>query len=730
MSMKKPKDDAKVPEGLNLTAEEQAEVRKRLGRAPNSTEWGMIDVMWSEHCSYKSSRPVLKLLPTSNKHVVVGPGFDAGVVDIGDGWCAAFKIESHNHPSAIDPYSGAATGVGGIIRDILSMGAQPIAMLDSIHFGSIKSAHSQWLLKNVVKGIGDYGNCVGIPTVAGEVQFDNTFEGNCIVNCACVGFVRKENIMYSKAKEPGDLLILVGGSTGRDGIHGVTFASRNLDEGSEGDRPAVQIPDPFTKKLIIDATLEVLATGKVKALKDLGGGGLTCASSEMCAKGGLGAEIDISKINAREPNMKPFEIMLSESQERMLFEVSPDDAAVLTDIFDKYSLVWRVIGTVQKGDYVIKNKDELVAQMDAKLLAEAPTEERKNEKPKYIEELKALKLPDEPMGLSNALLTLLSSENISSKIWVYEQYDHEVGDRSTVKCGRADAAVMLAPNGKGVALKADSNSLACYLDPYNGGAGIICENVRNLACVGGRAIAMVDNLNFGNPEKPGIAWQFRECVRGISDACKEFDLASVGGNVSFYNEDEQRGLAVKPTPVIISLGVVDDLGKVPASGFSEREEIVLVGEVDSKLGGSEYLRVVHEVEGCEAPAVDMKAEKKAVDFVLDAIGKGLVSAAHDVSKGGLAVAIAEMCISGKTGADVKVEGEGRADALLFSEGGVRFVLGTRDSAALLKLAGELGVKARVAGKAGGTDVRLSAGGKGVKFSVEKARTAYKGSIRL
>ncbi len=702
MARKKKAQEA-GPKALNvdLTKDEQLKVRELLGREPNEVEWGMIDIMWSEHCSYKSSRPSLKLLPTAGERVLLGPGFDSGIVDIGKGWGVAFKIETHNHPSAIDPYGGSATGIGGIVRDILAVGAFPVCFLDSLHFGSLESPHSQWLFRYVVKGVGDYGNCIGVPTTAGEIQFDESFERNCLVNVACAGFVKHDEIVKGDAKDVGDILILVGGSTGRDGVHGVTFASRNLDEASEEDRPAVQIPDPFTKKLIIDACSEAYGAKLVKAMKDLGGGGLTCASSEMAHKGKKGARIDISKVMVREKGMSPYDMLLSESQERMLFSTDKARLNSLLAIFKKYSLPHAVIGEIT-GDRnltVVNGKEQIVC-LPTHILAEVPVVERAKKEPKREKEHASV---PEPKGIEPLLLKMLSSENICSRRWVYQQYDHEVGDRSAIKAGNGDASVMLAPNGGAVAFTSDSNSTHCHVDPYEGSVGVIAEALRNITASGARAISIVDNLSFGNPEKPEVFWSFHESVRGIADAAKAFETPCVGGNVSFYNEDDVTKLAIKPAPVIVMLGMMEDRGDMRTPALAEGDSIVVLGLTKPEMGGSEYHRVVHRTLAGEVPKVDLKLEKKTADFVLSNLDK--ISALHDCSKGGLLVALAEMCISGKIGAETdssKVLSKcKRFDELAFSESHGRYIIGTKEPERLVAEAKKKGIDAAVIGKASG-----------------------------
>jgi len=693
---------------VDLTQEEAGKAKQLLGREPNDVEVGMIDIMWSEHCSYKSSRPVLKLLPTKGPRVIVGPGYDAGVVDIGDGLAVIFKIESHNHPSAIEPYNGAATGIGGIVRDILCMGARPVALLDPLRFGSMKSGHSRWLLQYVVKGIADYGNCIGVPTVAGEVEFDESFETNCLVNVVCVGVARVEDLKLAEMRKPGDILVLAGSSTGRDGIHGVTFASRTLTEMSEADRPAVQIGDPFLKKLVIEATLEAIKTGYVRGLKDLGGGGFTCASSEMAAKGKVGAELWLEKMRLRETGMTPFEMMLSESQERMLFVVNPKGLSRVLKVFEKWDLPYSVVGKVTPTrELVVTLNGKVVGHMKPEILADAPVIYRKAKKPDYVYKLRRRPKPPTPRNLSDILYKLLAAPNIASKEWVYRQYDHEVGVRTMVKPGDSDAAVlrvMEAPN-KAIAMKADCNSRHCYFDPYNGHAGAVAEAARNVVAVGAEPLAMVNGCNFGNPEKPDVFWQFKEAVRGMADMCKALKTPCVGGNVSFYNEDDRTKKAVKPTAMVVMVGLIEDLNWVTTMALKEVGDVIIaVGKTYPELGGSEYYYEIHDLEGGAAPKADGKREKASMNTVLQSIRKGYVTAAHDCSKGGLAVALALMAIKGGLGVSVDIEKipatKMRLDELLFSESYARFIITARkeDAKHIIKIARKNGAPAKIIGE--------------------------------
>ena len=617
---------------------EEKLIRERLKREPNELEWAMLEVMWSEHASYKSSRPWLRLLPTENEHVILGPGEDAGIVKFDDETWIVVGIESHNHPSAVEPYGGAATGVGGIVRDILCMGARPIALLDPIRFGLLERERNRYLFEGVVKGIADYGNRIGVPTVGGETEFDGSLDNYTLVNVACIGVMRPEHLVHSYVTEAGLKLVLVGNRTGRDGIHGVTFASEELSENAEEeDRSAVQIPDPFTEKLLIEATLEAVYTGKVKALKDLGGGGLTCASSEMAGKKGFGAVIYADRVPLREPGMTPAEIMISESQERMLFAVKPEDVEELGRIFEKYELEWTVVGEIiDESRYIVYWKGEKVADLPIDLLTDVPTIEWEM-RPYSVE--KPVERPD--VGFEKAFDIVWSSPNVISKRWVWEQYDHEVQGRTVLKPGR-DAAVLKINDEYGLAFVADGNPGHSYLNPYHGAMGAVAEVVRNLVSVGARPLALVDNLNFASPERPEVYWSFAETVRGLADAAKAFGLAYVSGNVSFYNE--VAGRPIKPTPVVAGLGKVR-LEEIPAGHFEENLLIGVVGLTKKELGGSElYGRL--GIDGGFAPRVNLEDEKANAEGILRAIGKGLVRAVHDVSRGGIAVALAEMALNG------------------------------------------------------------------------------------
>ena len=656
---------------------EEKFILKKLGREPNEVEKAMIEVMWSEHASYKSSRKWLKLLPTKNEYVILGPGEDAGVIKFDENTTIVVGIESHNHPSAVEPYGGAATGVGGIVRDILCMGARPIALLDPIRFGPLEKERNKYLFEYVVKGIADYGNRIGVPTVGGETEFDESLDGYTLVNVACIGIMHPNELVHSYVTESGLLLVLVGNKTGRDGIHGVTFASEELSENAEEeDRSAVQIPDPFTEKLLIESTLEAVKTGKVKALKDLGGGGLTCASSEMAGKKGFGTVIYADRVPQREPNMNVMEVMISESQERMLFAIREEDLEEITKIFEKYELEWTVVGEIiDEPRYIVYWNGEKVADLPINLLTEVPIIEWEiiewEAGPYSVE--KDVRTPE--IVPQEAFLKVLSSPNIISKEWVYRQYDHEVQGRTVLKPG-LDAAVLKINDEYGLAFVSDGNPSYSYLNPYHGAMACVVEAIRNLASVGAKPLALVDNLNFASPERPEVYWSFIETIKGLRDAANAFRLAYVSGNVSFYNE--VNGKSIKPTPVVAALGKVK-LEHITTMDFKDEGNLIaVVGVTNRELGGSELYRVLGIREGI-APRVDLKKEKENAEGILKAIEHGLVKAVHDVSRGGLAIALAEMAMVSGLGFEVdisKVPVEAKLSPLevLFSESQARFIV--------------------------------------------------------
>ena len=711
---------------MSLTQEELFYLKNELKRQPNEVELNIIEAEWSEHCSYKSSKPLLKLLPTHGKRVLLGPGYDAGVLDIGDGYVITVHIESHNHPSAVEPYGGAATGVGGVIRDILSMGTRPIAVLDSLRFGNIENdSHARWLFKHVVRGIADYGNCLGIPTVGGEVEFDSSFENYCLVDVASVGIGKKEDIITTVA-DKDDYLVLAGGSTGRDGIHGASFASKALEE---ENRSAVQIPDPFLEKLLIEATMDAVNAKCVKAVKDLGGGGLSCCLSETADKIGKGIEVDISKVHVREDGMTPAELMISESQERMLYVVDEAHLEQMFSILNKYEISYSVIGKVRDhGDLVVRYSSDLIAQMPARLIANAPFANRRARKPRYIDDLALTKKPTHPSDLGEVLLKMLSNPTIASKRWVYQQYDHEVGVRTVVKPGYADASVLRLDNGKFLAVKLDGNSKHCYLDPYNGSIGCFAEACRNVIAVGAEPIGMVDHLQFGSPEDPEIFWTFNEALKGISDYGKALNIPCVGGKVSFYNEGSKG--RIKPSPVIGVLGLIDDVSWIKTSMMKEGDILIIIGTTKDEMGGSEYYEYVHGIVGGNVPKVDLANDSIVMQTMLNLIRNGFVNSVHDCSKGGLAVALTEMCILAGVGATVdmsKIPSEcSRIDDLLFSESHSRFIVSV-DNDKLDKVTDMLessNLTYGIMGKAQGNSIMFSKNGGVVNVSVDKAEDAW------
>jgi phosphoribosylformylglycinamidine synthase II len=712
---------------MTLTDAELEYIQDEIGREPNSLEYGMLDIMFSEHCSYKSSRPILGLFPTEGENVIIGPGDDAGIVGITDELALVIGMESHNHPSAIEPYGGAGTGIGGIIRDIISMGAMPVALLDSLRFGYLEDQRSRYLFEYVVKGISDYGNRVGIPTVGGEVEFDDNFQSNPLVNVVCAGIVRKDSIMRGIAPNVGDVFVLMGGRTGRDGIHGVTFASEELTTTSELEsRPAVQIGDPFTKKQVMEATFEALEKVNIQGLKDLGGGGLTCCISELAAKCGNGAKVEITSIPLRENGMTPYEIMLSESQERMVFVVHPEDVEELMNVFQKYELPAAVVGEVIEGDqFVTMFEGEVLADVPAELLADPPVVKRELKKP--FNESEYIKVED--VDPREALLKLLSSENIASKEWVYRQYDHEVQIGTVVKPGD-DAAVIRVDEETAFAITSDCNSIHTKLDPYNGGAGSVAEAMRNVISMGSEPICIVDCLNFGNPEKPEVLWQFNECVKGMSDIAKRFNTPVISGNVSFYNETE--GVTVNPSPVI---GVAGKMGlkDIRTSEFKNSgDKIIMIGKTMDEIDGSEYHRSVYGLVQGNAPKVDMDEEYKAGMAVLELIRGDEnidITAVHDCSSGGLGVAVSEMAISGGLGAVLdllKVPAEENLDVStkLFSESHGRYLITVKNDA-VENVLSKIDIPSAVIGEVGGDSLVIN---DSFNVTIEELKKSYHGII--
>jgi phosphoribosylformylglycinamidine synthase len=696
----------------SLTDTELAYIEKSLQRKANLVELTMIDAQWSEHCSYKSSKSLLKLLPTKGKRVLLGPGYEAGVLDVDNGQILTMHIESHNHPSAIDPYGGAATGVGGVLRDILSIGTRPLAVLDSLRFGNLDSTNSKWLLRNVVRGIADYGNCVGIPTIGGELSFDSCFETNCLVDVVCIGVGKRKQLIYSEAKNVGDILILLGGRTGRDGIHGSSFASKDLEDEPE-DRSAVQIPDPLMKKLIIEATLDALSTGYVSGLKDLGGGGLACCLSEVSDMGNTGVEVDLGKIHLRESNMEPYEILISESQERMLFIVNPNNSTEILKAFDKYNLPYSVIGKVTDSkSVVIKQNNKIIVDLPTSLIANAPLINWPKTKPDHLNNISHSK-PELPSNIQETILKVLSSPNLANKSWIFSQYDHEVGTNTVIKPGESGASVMRISNEKFIAISVDGNPSHCYLDPYHGAAGVVAEAMRNVISVGAEPIAMLDHLQFGNPGNSDVFWTFNETINALSDFCYYIDLPCVGGKVSFYNEDAKTHEAIKPSPVISVAGLIKGSHNIRTRKISTSHPvIVLVGTTFDELGGSEYYSVMNNKNSGIVPKLNFELEKKAQKLVRDGIKVGLFGAVTDCSKGGLVHSLLQMCMSGDIGASVDLSkiptNCKRWDDILFSESHSRFLVTIKEKnlVNLLNISRNHNIPVSIIGYVGGKDLEL------------------------
>ena len=666
---------------LGLSEEEFSRIKKVLGREPNYTELGMFSAMWSEHCSYKNSKPVLKLFPTKGKQVIQGPGENAGVVDVGDGWGAVFKVESHNHPSAVEPYEASATGGGGCLRDIFTMGARPVGLLGSLRLGRIESKRTQFLLKEIARGFTTYANIAEVPVVGGEIYFDESYEGNPLVNAMTVGIVKHDKILKARASGVGNLVLIIGGATGRDGVEGASFASGALTEETTKKTSAVAIGDPKMGRVLREACLELIDKDLVVGMQDMGAAGLVCSTCETAYKAGTGMEIDISLVPRKEEGMIPYEMMLSESQERMLVIVEEKNLAKVEEILNKWEVPSTIIGKVtDDGILRVKEKDEVVAEVPAKALVEAPVYQREDIKPAYLDEVTKLDLNaiKEPEDYNAVLLKILDSPTVASKEWVFKKGDPKVAKNVCIGPGSADAAVIAVPGTKkAIAATVDCNANYCYLDPFWGGAIAVAEAARNLSAVGAKPLAITDGLNFGNPKNPEIFWQVKQAVLGISEACRALDTPVVSGNVSFNNENPNG--AIDPTPVVGMVGVIDDVSKAVSQEFKNEENvIILIGESKEELGGSQYLKVIHNMKRGTAPKLDLMLEKKVQETVLELIGNGFINSAHDCSEGGLAVALTECCISRKDkmlGAEVSLPESGlRKDALLLGESQSRIIV--------------------------------------------------------
>ena len=712
-----------VLERHGLTRDEYQRILDMLGREPTLTELGIFSVMWSEHCSYKSSRVHLKTLPTTGQRVLQGPGENAGAVDIGDGLAAVFKIESHNHPSFIEPYQGAATGVGGIIRDIFTMGARPIALLNSLRFGSLDDPLVRRTMAGVVAGIAGYGNSIGIPTVGGEIAFDESYTGNPLVNVFCLGISRADEIIKGTASGVGNAVYYVGAKTGRDGIHGATMASAEFDDKSAEKRPAVQVGDPFMEKLLLEACLEVMKTDALVGIQDMGAAGLTCSTCEMGSRGGAGVEIDVALVPQRETGMTPYEIMLSESQERMLLVVKKGREAEVERIFEKWDLHAVRIGEVTTdGRMRVKDHGAVVADIPNRALTdEAPVYRRPTAEPTYLAEAQTLDLPalGSPAAPRDVFRRLLASPTIASKRWVYRQYDHMVRTNTLVLPGMGAGVVRVKGTRRALALSVDCNGRFVYLDPYLGAQLAVAEASRNVACAGGQPIGATNCLNFGNPQRPEIMWQFARAVEGMGDACRALDIPITGGNVSLYNETDGKG--VLPTPVLGVVGLIEDADNVVRRAFrAAGDAVMLLGEGRDELGGSEYLKVIHGLIRGVPPSLDLAREAALQRVLVEGAAAGLIRSAHDCAEGGLAVTLAECCFDSSCGVDVDVaavaaSAEWRDVATLFGESASRVVVSVSPErvGALLSMAAAAKLPAAQIGIVGGERIRIAVEGERV-----------------
>ena len=717
--MTEPITDA-ILERHGLTREEYQRILDIMGRTPTLTELGIFSVMWSEHCSYKSSRVYLKTLPTTGTRVLQGPGENAGAVDIGDGLAAVFKIESHNHPSFIEPYQGAATGVGGIIRDIFTMGARPIALLNSLRFGSLDEPLVRRTMAGVVAGIAGYGNSIGIPTVGGEIAFDESYAGNPLVNVFCLGISRADEIIKGTASGVGNAVYYVGSKTGRDGIHGATMASAEFDDKSAEKRPAVQVGDPFMEKLLLEACLEVMKTDALVGIQDMGAAGLTCSTCEMGARGGAGVEIDVAMVPQRETGMTPYEIMLSESQERMLLVVKKGREAEVERIFDKWDLHAVRIGEVTTDNQMrVKNHGVVVAEIPNRALTdEAPVYRRPTAEPTYLAEARVLDLATlgAPGAPPDVFSRLLSSPTIASKRWVYRQYDHMVRTNTLVLPGMGAGVVRVKGTSRALALSTDCNGRFVYLDPYRGAQLAVAEASRNVACAGGQPIGATNCLNFANPQRPEIMWQFARAVEGMGDACRALGIPITGGNVSLYNETDGKG--VLPTPVLGVVGLIENADRVVRRAFrSAGDVVVLLGETRDELGGSEYLKTMHGLIRGEAPSLDLAREAALQRVLVEGAADGIIRSAHDCAEGGVAITIAECCFDSSLGVAVDLKSVGATEtwrhvATLFGESASRAVVSVSPEHVdrLLAMAAAVNLPARRIGIVGGDRIRVSVDG--------------------
>lgn len=722
--------EEKLYQQMGLSDEEFALIESIIGRLPNYTETGIFSVMWSEHCSYKNSKPVLSKFPTKGEHVLQGPGEGAGIVDIGDNQAVVFKIESHNHPSAIEPYQGAATGVGGIIRDVFSMGARPIAVLNSLRFGELTSPRVKYLFEEVVAGIAGYGNCIGIPTVGGEVHFDQSYEGNPLVNAMCVGLINHEDIKKGQAKGVGNTVMYVGAKTGRDGIHGATFASEEFSDESEEKRSAVQVGDPFMEKLLLEACLEVIKNDALVGIQDMGAAGLTSSSAEMASKAGSGIEMNLDLIPQRETGMSAYEMMLSESQERMLLVIEKGREQEIIDIFEKYDLEAVSVGHVTDDKMLrLLHQGEVVCELPVDALAEeAPVYHKPSSEPAYYREFLETKVEAPAItDAADTLKQLLQQPTIASKEWVYDQYDYMVRTNTVVAPGSDAGVLRIRGTKKALAMTTDCNARYLYLDPEVGGKIAVAEAARNIVCSGARPLAVTDNLNFGNPEKPEIFWQIEKSADGISEACRKLSTPVIGGNVSLYNES--NGTAIYPTPVIGMVGLVEDTSHITTQSFQQAGDVIFViGETKEEFAGSELQKMTEGRIYGKAPEIDLDVELTRQEALLAAIQNGLVQSAHDVSEGGLGVALAESTF-GTDGLGAHIQMDLNSEASLFSETQSRFVVTVKPEhreafAAAVKDAKEVGTVTND----GVFTVKNQEGQQWIHAAVNELERAWKGAI--
>lgn len=705
-----------------LPEEDLKIIKKELGREPTLVEQGCFLNLWSEHCSYRSSAPLLKTFTSTGENVIIGPGDDAAIIKFDDGYVLAIGMESHNHPSYVDPYNGAATGIGGIVRDIISMGARPIALMDPLYFGPLDTPKNMFLFEQIIKGIAGYGNCIGVPVVNGETFFDRKYSGNPLVNVVAVGLCREDEVITARSQKAGNKLVLAGSSTGKDGLGGASFASRDLSESAEAeDRPSVQVGDPYTEKLVIEMTLEAMEKGYIKSCKDLGAAGLGGASAELAAKGGLGAYIIADAVTQREPNMNAYEILLAESQERMVFEVAPEDVDAVLALVAKYDLNGAVVGYLtEKPNYTVEFKGEVVVDIPIDFLTGgAPTCEKSSVAP--IPQVEESKAPETPEDLKAAFLKVISSYNIASKEWIYRQYDHEVQLRTVVKPGE-DSGVLKITDEKGLVLSCGCQPRATLLDPYNGGKNIVVENAMNLAVKGAEGLAIVNCLNFGNPDRPEIYWQLKNSVLGLGDGARELSIPVVGGNVSLYNESDEFKTAILPTPSIGIIGKVNLETLLPSSFFAKSgDTIILVGETTADMGGSEYYACFEAQNAGKVPSVPKNAPE-IIKAVIEAARSGKLSSAHDLSLGGIAAGIARMCKNSGAKVDLSEVSELKAEELLFSEAPARALLATGEPEAVLEILKD--VPHMIIGKVEGNSLEVKGKDFEISLSLKEISDAY------